>query len=89
MRINPFHGSPEDVTDAVLADPGRGDAGTRAGVDVGRCAGVPCSRHSGPVATGRSGSDDQADHEPGNSAASTPAIASAAISCAAVTPEPQ
>ena len=43
----------------------------------------------GPVATGRSGSADHWDQEPGDSAASTPATASAATSCAAVTPEPQ
>ena len=40
-------------------------------------------------ATGRSGSDDHCDHEPGYSAASTPMLASAATWCAAVTPEPQ
>jgi hypothetical protein len=44
---------------------------------------------AGPVATGRRGSADQADHEPGNSAASMPAMRSAATACAAVTPEPQ
>jgi hypothetical protein len=41
-----------------------------------------------PVATGRSWLL-HCDHEPGKSAASTPAIASAATWCAAVTPEPQ
>ena len=46
-------------------------------------------RGSAPVATGRSGSSDQADQEPGYSAASKPAIRSAATACAAVTPEPQ
>ena len=42
-----------------------------------------------PVATGRAGSADQADQDPGYRAASMPAICNAAISCAAVTPEPQ
>lgn len=44
---------------------------------------------AGPVAAGRSGSADHCDHDPGQSAASMPASASAAISWAAVTPEPQ
>ena len=61
---------------AALAALARAGAG-------GRCHGAP------PVATGRFGSEDHADHEPGNSAASNPAIASAAARCAAVTPEPQ
>ncbi len=43
----------------------------------------------GPVATGRSGSFDQADHDPGKSAASTSRTASARTCQAAETPEPQ
>ena len=44
---------------------------------------------SSPVATGRPGVLDQADQEPGNSAARYPAMFSAATSWAAFTPEPQ
>jgi zinc/manganese transport system permease protein len=44
---------------------------------------------SGPRATGRAGSELHSDHEPGNSAASTPTAASAASTTEAVTPEPQ
>ncbi len=65
-----------------VADPGTGGTATR--VRAGAAAGA-----HGPVATGRPGSADHSDHEPGHRAASMPATASAATSCAAVTPDPQ
>ena len=51
----------------------------------------PLSRRFRParLRAGRSGSADQADHEPGYSAASIPIEASATTSWAAVIPEPQ
>lgn len=42
-----------------------------------------------PRATGRTGSELHSDHDPGNSAASTPTAARAAAVTLAVTPEPQ
>jgi hypothetical protein len=42
-----------------------------------------------PRATGRAGSELHSDHDPGNSAASTPTAARAAAVTLAVTPEPQ
>lgn len=50
---------------------------------------VGAGHGAAPVAAGRAGSFDQADQEPGYSAAGTPIAASAATWCAAVTPEPQ
>ena len=49
----------------------------------------PPRQLSSPIATGRSGSADHCDQEPGHRAASMPAAARAATSWAAVTPDPQ
>ena len=43
----------------------------------------------GHISAGRAGSADHCDHEPGYRVPDNPAISSAAISCAAFTPEPQ
>jgi len=53
--------------------------------------GFPVTRgtYSTSRATGRPGSELHSDHDPGNSAASTPTAASAATVIDAVTPEPQ
>src|SRR4051794_4628147 len=78
-------GMAESNSGVDMTDP----LGAKRMLGVGAVARRAAQPGSAPTAIGLLGSDDHWDHEPGYSAASIPAAQSAAISCAAVTPEPQ